>query len=1178
MVKTSKILLQIYLCLTGLSTQLHAQMIASARLDDGRHGKSEQPSQILLKDYLKELESKYKVSIAYKTELLENIKIDARLTNSGRNEAAIENKLDRILKNLNIQYRKSREGFYVLYQGNPKNAEATEERAKDVFVKPEMPEQVKNEVFSISGTVLDAGNSQGIPGVNILLKGGNIGTTTGMDGSYKVELPAAEGTLVFSYIGYVTQEIAIGSQAVIDVKLAENVQALSEVIVTALGIAREEKSLGYSIQNIDTKGMSQARETNFVNSMQGKVAGVQITGASGNIGGSSRITIRGSNSVSGNNQPLFVVDGTPMDNSSPNSVDAQSGEGGRDYGNAAQDINPDDIESISVLKGPSAAALYGSRASNGVILITTKSGKGRQGLGVTFNSSTTLDKVYMLPRYQNEYGGGFKSTFDTYNGDPVVNFSADESWGPRLSGQMVRQWDSFFPGENFGKTTPWIAHPDNVKDFYETGKTFSNNIALTAGGDNASLRMSFTNVDQQGTLPNSRMKRNTLSINSSAKLTPKLTASVKANYVNTNVHGRPVVGDYSSGAMSVVSSFSTWFQRQVDLKALRNYRASDGSLPNWNLNGPEDPKGFYWNNPYFELYENYSDDQRERVFGNVSLSYAITPELTVTGFARTDFYDHRISERMAEGHVNGSGYMEDNRKVKENNYEFLAQYNKTLFGHFSLAVNAGANARRESYFQNMGKTNGGLNVPNFFNLQASVDRPDITDYSRKRSVNSIYGSTTIGFKDIVYVDGSLRNDWSSTLPGNNNSYLYPALSTSLVFSELMQGMSFLSFGKVRASWARVGNDTDPYRLGITYTPNTPFGGNQIFNVPDVLNNSVLKPERTTNYEVGADLRFFRGRLGIDATYYHVATTDQILDLPISATTGYGFAIVNAGKITNQGVEMMLTGTPVKAESGLKWDVTVNYAHNKNKVVFLADGQANYQLAKSYRNLTINARVGESYGAIVGTGYKLNENGERLVDSRGYFIKETGKILGTVLPDFTGGIINAVSYKSFSFSGLVDFRKGGKIYSVTNATGTYSGLLEQTAGLNDKGNPQRDPVSEGGGYRADGVLESGEANTVYLESQDYWKDVRNINEASVFDGSFIKLREIRFGYTFPKKMFRKLPVQSLSLSLVGRNLAVLHRNTDLFDPETTLGSGNIQGIESAQLPSVRSFGFNLNVSF
>ncbi|PWJ55246.1 TonB-linked SusC/RagA family outer membrane protein [Dyadobacter jejuensis] len=1141
-----------------------------------------QPQGVLLKDYLKEVEAKYRVSIAYSTDILKDLRVNASVQEYVQKQAVLEHSLNKILKEYDISYRKSGEGFYILYPTKPKQVKDTPKATEPTSMRLESsvkhPDNIPAMVV-VAGTVTDIQNGEGIPGVNILLKDTNLGTVSAADGSYRLELPDQGGVLVFSYIGYVTQEVLITNQNKLDIQLQENVNALSEVVVTALGIAREEKSLGYSIQNIDTKGINEARETNFVNSMQGKVAGVQITGASGNIGGSSRITIRGSNSVSGNNQPLFVVDGTPMDNSSSNSVDTQSGQGGRDYGNAAQDINPDDIASISVLKGPSAAALYGSRASNGVILITTKSGQGKQGLGITFNSSTTLDKVYMLPSYQNQYGGGFKQTFDTYNGDPVVNLSADESWGPKLDGQLVRQWDSFFPGENYGKFTPWVAHPDNVKNFYLTGKTFSNNIALVAGGEQANLRISYTNVDQKGTLPNSSMKRNTFSINSSAKLSPKLTASVKANYVNTYLHGRPVTGDYTgTGAMSVVSSFSTWFQRQVDLSAMRDYRAPDGSLRNWNLKGPDDLTGFYWNNPYFELYENYSDDTRQRIFGNISLAYEVTPHLTVTGFARTDFYDHRIQERTAEGHVNGSMYLSDNRKVQEYNYEFLAQYNRELGTDISFAMNVGANARREKYNQNYGRTNGGLNVPNFFNLQASVDRPDITDYYRARSVNSVYGSATVGFRDLLYLEGSLRNDWSSTLPINNNAYLYPAASSSVVFSELLSNWDFLSFGKLRASWAKVGNDTDPYRLGITYSPNTPFGSHQIFNVPDVLNNAVLKPEQTHSYEIGTDLRFFGSRLGFDATYYFVSTTDQILDLPVSSTTGYGYAIVNAGKITNRGFEVMLTGTPVKADNGFKWDVVLNWARNQNEVVFLADGQDNYQLATSYRNLSINARVGQSYGALIGTGFKLNDQGERLVDSYGYYMKETGKVLGNTLPDFTGGVSNSFSYKNLTVSALVDFRKGGKIYSVTNATGTYAGLLAVTAGNNDKGNLQRSPVSEGGGWRADGVLESGEPNTTYIDAQNYWKDIRNINEASVFDGSFIKLREVRVGYRVPKRWISKTPFQNLSLSLVGRNLAVFLRNTDLFDPETTLGSGNIQGIESAQLPSVRSLGFNLNVSF
>ena len=1029
---------------------------------------------------------------------------------------------------------------------------------------------------TIDGTVTDE-SGIGVPGVNVLIKSTSTGTITDIDGKFELSVSDEATTLVFSFVGYLTKELAIENQSTFNVVMTTDAQELSEVVVTALGIEREERSLGYSVQEISTEGIDEARETNIVNSLQGRVAGVQIAGSSGNIGGSSRILIRGASSVSGNNQPLFVVDGTPIDNSNFNSEDTEKANGGIDYGNAAQDLNPDDIASMSVLKGPSAAALYGSRAANGVILITTKSGTGTQGLGVSINSNTTFSQVYILPDYQNEYGGGYKQVFDTYNGEPIVATQADESWGPILDGQPVRQWYSFYPDDpDFRRATPWVAHPDNIRNFYETGVNLSNNVALSAGSEHVSARLSYTNLDQQGVFPYSSMKRNTFNLSTEAHLTEKLTVGARLNYIKSRVNGRPVTGDYiGNGAQSVQSSFNTWFERQLDLNRLKNTTTADGRQRLWNLSGPENLTPFYWNNPYWELQQASNQDQRERVFGNVTLSYQLTDHLTLTGWVRTDFYDDRREAWTPVGHVNISSYSEDIRKVSENNYEFLAQYTRDVWSdNVSLTANLGANRRMQTLYSNEAKSNGGLSVPFFYTLEASKDRPTIRDFSSERMVNSVYGSVNLGFRDIIYLDASLRNDWSSTLPITDNSYLYPAFSGSFVFSELLPNQSLLSFGKLRAGWARVGNDTDPYRLYQIYQPFGAFGSIPLFTVPNTLNNAQLKPEITTSYEAGVELGFLNGRVSLDATYYQNIATNQIIQLPVSGTSGNQFNIVNAGEMTNQGVELMLNAVPLNLRSGLVWEVVLNVAKNKNRVVSLAEGQENYQLAD--QRVTVNARVGEPYGTLVGDGFKHNENGERLVDGEGYYVREFGKVLGNVMADYTGGITNSLSYRGLSLNALVDFQKGGNLFVGTRAVGIYSGLLSETVGLNDQGVPMRNPVDEGGGIRADGVLESGQSNDQYVEAVDFWKDVSGIDEFSVFDASFIKLRELRFGYTFPARLFEDKLIRRVTLSLVGRNVALLYTKVPHVDPETTLGSGNVQGVENSQLPSTRSLGFNLSV--
>ncbi|MDF9801158.1 TonB-linked SusC/RagA family outer membrane protein [Catalinimonas alkaloidigena] len=1038
---------------------------------------------------------------------------------------------------------------------------------------------LQNHLFAqsnISGQVSGEGGDP-LPGVNVIVKGTSTGTVTDIDGKYSLSVSEEASTLVFSFIGYLSKEVAIGNQSTVNVELITDAQQLSEVVVTALGIQREERSLGYSVQEINTQGLEEARETNIVNSLQGKVAGVQIAGSAGNIGGSSRILIRGASSVSGNNQPLFVVDGTPIDNSNFNSEDTQAANGGIDYGNAAQDLNPDDIKSISVLKGPSAAALYGSRAANGVILITTKSGKGTNGIGVSINSNTTFSEVYILPDYQNEYGGGYKQVFDMYNGEPMVATQADESWGPILDGQMVRHWDSFYPNSpEYGELRPWVAQPDNIKNFYETGVNLSNNVALTAGSDNASVRISYTNLDQKGVFPYSELKRNTISVNADASITDKLTTSVRFNYMKSKVNGRPVTGDYiGDGAQSVQSSFNTWFQRQLDMDRLKQTTTPEGLQRLWNLSGPENLTPFYWNNPYWELQEASNQDMRERVYGNISLAYQFNDHLKLTGWARTDFYDDRREAWTPIGHVNISSYAEDVRKVSENNFELLAQYDRRFLNdNMSLAANLGANRRIQTLYRNYGKTNGGLSVPYFYTLEASKDRPTITDMSQEREVNSIYGSVNLGFRDFVYLDASLRNDWSSTLPVDNNSYLYPSFAGSFVFSEFISNKGLISFGKLRAGWARVGNDTDPYRLYQIYEPFGSFGTIPLFTVPDILNNANLKPETTTSYEFGLDMQFLNGRIGLDATYYSSIATNQIIQLPVSGTSGSQFNIVNAGEMTNNGIELMLTAVPIETSSGFVWEMIFNLAKNNNQVVSLADGQDNYQLAD--QRVTINARIGEPYGTIVGDGFATNEDGERLVDNEGYYIREFGKVLGNVMADYTGGVNSTFSYKGFMLSGLVDFQKGGDLFVGTRSVGVYAGLLEETVGLNDLGNPMRSPVDEGGGVRAEGILESGEQNQQYVEAVDYFKDITGIDEYSVFDASFIKLRELRFGWALPQRMLENMPISGVSFSLVGRNLALLYSKVPHVDPETTLGSGNVQGLENSQLPSTRSVGFNINI--
>ena len=1030
---------------------------------------------------------------------------------------------------------------------------------------------------TISGTVTSAEDGSSLPGVNVVVKGTTNGTVTDIDGSYRLTVPQEGGILVFSFIGLQSTEIEIGTRDVLDVQMSADVQQLGEVVVTALGISREKRSLGYSVQELQGDAVSAVKDGNIVSSLGGKIAGVQVTSNTGTVGGSSRIIIRGINSISGNNQPLFVVDGTPIDNSNFNSAYAQTGGGGTDFGNTAADINPEDIESISVLKGANAAALYGSRAANGVIVITTKSGKNRKGLGISFTTGVTANNAMILPDYQNEYGGGYKQTFDLYNGEPVVNYAADESWGPRMDGTPVRHWYSWYEDdEDFGRLTPFSPNPNNVKDFYETGITTNNNIALAGGNESTKFRVSYTNFRQSGVIPNSQLARNTIAVNASSKLNEKFTASISANYVNTDNSGIPGQG-YGDNQGNVVTSFNQWFQRQLDMDKLRNYKTADGKDRTWNIKSPTNLDPLYWENPYWVLYESPTDLTRERVFGNVSVAYNIIEGLTVQGWARTDFYTDRRQERIASGSIPQDWYRESVRQLRENNFEFLAQYNKNFANDFSLAVNLGANSRQQSYHNNTMGTVGGLSVPNFFNVDASVDRPNITDFKSRKTVNSVYGSASFGWRGTVFVDASLRNDWSSTLPEDNNSYLYPAVTGSFVFSELLN-TSVISLGKLRAGWSQVGNDTDPYRTGITYSSQNPYGDKPAFAVPNRLNNPNLKPELITSTEFGLEMGFLNQRVGFDFTYYSIEATDQILSLDVPSTSGFSTTVVNAGLLTNKGIELMITGSPFANPNGFSWDIGVNWARNRNEVVELAEGLDNY-LIDSW-GPSINAKVGYPYGTWVTDGFVyydgIEDDAHRIVGSNGLFERATNQTFGSYLPDWTGGVSNTFSYKGINLYALIDFQKGGQLYSVSNRYGVYSGLMAETVGNNAQGNPLRDPVSEGGGVLAEGVDENGNPNTVYADAISYFQHLRTRREYFLYDASFVKLRELKVSYAFPSRWFTNTPFQSLEIAFVGRNLAILHKNIPNVDPESAYGSGNIQGFENGQHPSTRSLGFSLNV--
>ncbi|MGL5272131.1 MAG: SusC/RagA family TonB-linked outer membrane protein, partial [Phocaeicola sp.] len=890
--------------------------------------------------------------------------------------------------------------------------------------------------------------------------------------------------------------------------------------VTAMGISREKKALGYAVSEVGGDDLVKARGglTNPVNALQGKVAGLQISSGSGSMGGSSKILIRGVSSISGNNQPLFVVDGVPIEGSDCNSTSTQRGGGGYDYGNLVQDINPDDIESLSVLKGASASALYGSRANNGVVMITTKKGTKNEGLGVSFTSSIGFESVSKLPKLQNLYGGGFNSDFEQVNINGtnynIVEYGADESWGPKLEGQTVLSWYDLAKWEAGGKvgnptTSTWSPASSDIRDFFETGVSYTNNVSLSQSTDRASLRLSYTNTDLKGYLPNSSMSKNVLNVSGSMKsANQKLEAFTNLTYFNSRAKGRSETG---YGDNNIMVKFVQWGQRQLNMNELKDmYIMPDGTQATWNRNSWDDPTAAYSNNPYWSRYMNYQNDTRNRIYGNVGFSYEILPELKAQYKSSLDFFVDKQYERNAVGSQEQSNYKEISRQQYEFNNEFLLMFNKR-FDEFSLQANLGANIMKRRYEYVYGQTQGGLAIPLFYNLKNSLQAAAAYNFEREKGINSFFGNVSAGWRNMLYLEATLRNDKSSTLPSSNNSYLYPSVTGSFIFSELLrEDAPWISFGKLRAGWAQVGNDTDPYNVLSTYTQYTNIDENAPgYRLPSTLNNKDLRPESTTSFELGLEMSFFNNRLGFDATYYTSETKDQIIPLSVSGTTGYIYSVINSGVISNKGLEFAFHGTPIQTRK-FSWETSITLASNKNQVKELIDGVDYYRITTAPFKVEIGVMKGDSYGVIMGTNYVFDDNGNRMIDpSTGlYLATDSNESLGSIYPNFTGGWSNTFKIGNFDTSILIDFSQGGHYFSTSYMWGMYSGMLEETAANDIREN----------GILLEGVIDNnGTPNTKVANGAAYCADVYTGPAAqSVFRSDYIKLREINVGYTVPLK--------------------------------------------------------------
>jgi TonB-linked SusC/RagA family outer membrane protein len=1051
---------------------------------------------------------------------------------------------------------------------------------------------------TISGTVSD--ESGPLPGVSVLVDGTTRGTETNFNGQYTISANVGQ-VLRFSFVGMTSVTKTVGTDAVINVTMASGENTLDEVVVTALGIEREKKSLGYATQEVTGDKINTAKDVNFVNGLSGKVAGLDVK-SSGTLGGSSNVIIRGYSSLTGDNQALFVIDGVPVDNSNTNSGNVASGRGGYDYGNAATDINPDDIESVNVLKGGAATALYGSRAANGVIVITTKKGKdrGNKGIGVSVSSNITFSKFNedTFAKYQHEYGAGYGTYYDDPTGyfflrdvnedgvdDLTTPSTEDASYGAQFDPNLlVYQWDSWYPQlDTYQQPRPWLAGENDPTTFFQTGHTYFNGVAIDGATEKGYFRLGYTNTNTEGILPNSEIIRDNVDFGGSLALNDKWTASVKASYIKTKGKGRYGTG-YSS--QNPMQQMRQWWQTNVDVQEQKAAYFQTRENITWNTSDAQlDLAPIYSDNPYWTRYENFNTDGRDRIIGNVALDYKIADWISLFGRVSIDNYNEIQEERINVNSSDVAGYTRYNRNYNENNYDFMVNFNKDFSENINLLATAGTNIRRTSVNSIYAATNGGLNLPGLYSLENSANPIAApTESAYDLGVDGIFATASLGFANTIYLEGSVRQDKFSTLPRDNDTALYWGASVSFVFSSLLGNSNWLSLGKLRAGYATTGNGAPAYSVSNTYILNTPVGGQPTADLPGQNANSELKPETSNELEVGLEMAFFKNRFGFDASYYDKESVDLITPLTITAATGFTSQSLNAGKVSNTGFEISGWLVPVRTEN-FEWRIDVNWAKNENEVLELPADLESILLASVQGGVNITARVGQPYGTIEGTDLTYDEaSGKPIVNSSGYWVRTTTKpVIGNFQPDWKGGLNNTFNYKSLKFSFLLDMQKGGDVFSLDQWYGQATGLYPESVGLNDLGNPLRNTIANGGGVILDAVYADGTPNTTRART-DYYANpygyARAANSMHVYDAGYIKLREITLGYTLPQEWFGgdKGIVQGLTVTAIGRNLWIIDSDVPYADPEAGLSSGNVQGYQSGAYPSTKDYGFSIKIDF
>ncbi len=1010
---------------------------------------------------------------------------------------------------------------------------------------------------TVTGTVLDT-DKQPVVGANVVVKGTSVGAITDANGKYSLNVPSTTSTLVFSFIGKVPQEVVVGNSSVIDVTLETEATALNEVVVTALGIKKEAKRIGYATSTVDNQVLSENKSTNIGNRLIGTVAGLNVSAPAGGPGGSSKIRIRGQSSFGGNNSPLIVVNGVPINNngisaggSNGNGTGNPTG-GSSDQGDGLQSINPDDIESMTVLKGAAASALYGYRAKDGAIIITTKMGAGKEGIGVEINSNIQMDQPLDYTDFQYEYGQGENGI----RPQSVAEAQSSGVWsfGEKFDGALTPQFD--------GQMRPYLPSKTRIKDFYRKAMTYTNDVALTGANDKGNFRLSFANTDAQALIPNSDYHKKIFNLGLNYKFIPQLSLSMNINYSNEYNHNPPQIGIQDMNANSTIYTMAN----SIDVAWMKETYM--------DANGNEQPLARFTNRnqPYWVALKRFEDVYRDRLFGNVTLRYQPFDWLYVQGRIGQDYsarpydYDRPTGTRSIGAVTSGFNgyYYQDETNFRELNMDFLIGANKR-WADFGVDLTFGGNAMTQEN-ENIGTSVTNFYVRDLYTIgNGQIKNPFYNYY--KKAVNSLYGSAEFSYKSYLYLNITARNDWFSTLNPKSNNYLYPSASLSYIFTQSFEVPKWLNYGKVRASYAEVGGDTSPYSNNLYYSMNSnQFNGVALGSISGTVSpNPNLRPLKVKETEFGLELRTLDSRVNLDMSVYQKNTVDEILNVDISNASGYSQTKVNVGKLQNKGIELLLTFVPVRKPS-FEWETGFNMSYNSSKVVSLAGGQQRFDVGTGEFFGWVSQEVGQPLASLRGFDYKRDANG-KIITVNGLFQQGDIVTFGSAIPKYVGGWLNTFTYKNFRLFAQFDFKADYKIMSNSNLNFYREGLSKASL------------VGREDGVVFDAVNPDGTPNTTAVPAEQFYNQYRSTAMATpfIYDGSFIRWRTLSVSYDlsrFVTKVFKEM-----SVSAVCNNVALLLKHIDNLDPEASVStSDNLQGIETHTLPTTRSFSFNVRFKF